>query len=187
MKKLLLVTLTILLFSCKVQQSNQSASTHPSTSASSDSIEISENTARVMTHKYRPHAVGFRNQTRTVWLSTSRIKMLYDILQYDTDQGLKTDGLRIYFAKYPGKDSSGQKYPHAYRNTLVFVSTKDSTVHKGKGTLTYHRDYYTGASVNGIKSQSNIKSTNRIVSIPENKGELCPPGDCAGALLLNNN
>lgn len=171
MKKLLLVCSTILFVACKVHQTTPTGGT-----ASSESVVISEDTARKMVRKYHPHSVGLRVQTRTIWLSKDRIKLMYDELQQDTPN-IKSDGLRIYLAKYPKIKSQNGKYEYAFHNTLVFVSTKDSIRHViGKklqdSIIHTHWDYFIGKQKRGIY-------------FIQNKGELTPPGDEEGALLLH--
>jgi len=128
------------------------------------SAQICVDSAYQMVQGYSGIDLANKMNTRSIWFSFQRIETLYKRLKYDRDT-LKygTDGLRIYLGKYPLEYASGQKHPHAGQNTIVFVSTKDSL-------RKYHRDYF--------------KQVMRIV--PENKGELCPPGDCPGngALLL---
>ncbi|TDO23881.1 hypothetical protein [Pedobacter duraquae] len=137
--------------------------------------DIVDSTAQICVDSAYQMVQGFsgidlNNQpnTRTIWFSFERIENLYKRLKYDRDtMKYGTDGIRIYFAKYPKEYAPGHAHPHAGQNTILFVSTKDSLQKK------YHRDYYT-------------QSPRPIPLTPENKGELCPPGDCPGngALLL---
>lgn len=128
-----------------------------------EASEICVDSAYQMVQTYRGRLFE-KEPTRTIWFSYKRIEKLYNKLKADRDSGMATDGLRIYFGTYPKEYKSGKKHPHAKKNTIIFVSTKDSL--NGK----FHRDYY----------------NNVMRLVPENKGELCPPGDCPsmGALLL---
>lgn len=125
------------------------------------------NDAHAMVLNYDPKKIDNFENTRTVWLPYNRIVQLYEYLKKDYEDGKTgTDGLRIYFARYPQTDQAGVKYEHPNYNTLVFVSTK-----KNKADTTKHDDYYVQVGM----------------ITPENKGELCPPGDCPtnGARLLD--
>ncbi|MBP1653158.1 MAG: hypothetical protein H6Q26_3315 [Bacteroidetes bacterium] len=125
----------------------------------------------------KPHKMG--SNTRTVWFSVSKLKALVD--QLETEGG---DGIRFYLASY---DSTYNKYDSAHthipekpywnRNTLVMVTTRDST----RNDSIFHWDYYNN-DPHGTLGKGRI-----ILAAPENRGELCPPpANCksAGALLI---
>lgn len=119
---------------------------------------------------YKGIGLDLKQNTRAVWLPFSRIENLYFLLKNEQEK-MGTDGLRIYFGRYPKEYEPGKRHPHAKQNTLLFVSTKSDSVKTKEGLFVkIHRDYF-----------------NQVIgTIPENKGELCPPGDCpgSGALLL---
>jgi len=125
--------------------------------------QVCPDSARVIVKNYKTNTVGGNENTRCVWFSMERIRTLDSLLKKEKSDGLGTDGIRIYFGTYPQYCKPGVNHPHAFRNTILFVSTKDSL-------QKFHRDYF----------------TTTVHMIPENKGELCPPGDCYanGALLL---
>ncbi len=125
--------------------------------------EICVDSAYQMVQTYKGRLFDTKT-TRTVWFSYKRMARLFHKLRADSAAGKGTDGLRIYFGTYPKEFAAGKKHPHAKKNTVIFVSTKDSL--NGQ----FHRDYF----------------DNVYKIAPENKGELCPPGDCLamGALLL---
>ncbi|SFW88666.1 hypothetical protein [Chitinophaga sancti] len=125
----------------------------------------------------RPHKMG--SNTRTVWFSASRLKALVD--QLEAEGG---DGIRFYFASY---DSTYNKYdsshthiperPYWNRNTLVMVTTRDST----RNDSIFHWDYFNN-DPRGTVGKGRI-----VLAAAENRGELCPPpATCksVGALLI---
>lgn len=126
--------------------------------------QLSVDSAYEMVQLYKGLDPDLKQNTRVIWFPFSRIESLYLRMKAEQEAGMGTDGLRIYLAKYPKEYAPGKKHPHANQNTLVLVSTKDSLKR-------FHRDYY----YDKLLRES-----------PENKGELCPPGDCPfnGALLL---
>lgn len=125
----------------------------------------------------RPHKMG--SNTRTVWFSVTRLRALVD--QLEAEGG---DGIRFYFAAY---DSTYNKYdsshthipqrPYWNRNTLVMVTTRDST----RNDSIFHWDYFNN-DPKGTVGKGRI-----ILAAAENRGELCPPpASCkgVGALLI---
>jgi hypothetical protein len=122
-----------------------------------------------------------RPNTRCVWFSADRLQAL--LTKIKSEGG---DGIRFYLASYDSiypKTIGGLTPPRAYwgYNTLVMVSTKDST---NKVDQKFHRDYYTSETGNTAN-----KPVNGFIlgGTPENRGELCPPPrDCGatGATLL---
>ena len=113
--------------------------------------------------------------SRSIWFSAERLQALLDKIK-----GEGGDGIRFYMATYDSvyntKVIGGIIPPREYwgYNTLVMVSTKDST---NKVDQKFHRDYYTSKP-----AKSNKPVLGFIVGgPPENRGELCPPPkDCAG-------
>lgn len=112
--------------------------------------------------------------TRAVWFGIDRLKALVEKIEAEGG-----DGIRFYYAAYDsvynGKtDSHTPIKPYWNHNTLIMVSTKDSSG--------IHKDYYTDFKLNG-KFKGFI-----ITARPENKGEMCPPPvDCngTGATLIS--
>ncbi|WP_143159923.1 hypothetical protein [Chitinophaga jiangningensis] len=127
---------------------------------------------------------GQRN-TRCIWFPKAEIQNMASIICRNDS----LDGVRFYLANYNLKYTDTlptREYenapPMVYRNktTLIMVPTWDS-VPKGD-TTHYHRDFIVLDSKGKvIKGRTFLRAIN-----PENKGELCPPGDCGpdGALLL---
>ncbi|PAW93988.1 hypothetical protein CKK33_10970 [Mucilaginibacter sp. MD40] len=120
--------------------------------------------------------------TRAIWFSVDRLQKLVNKIKSEGG-----DGIRFYLATYdtiyPARFAGGHKPAPDYwgHNTLVLVSTKDST---NKMNQKYHRDYYTDKLLgnNGQPSKGFI-----VGAEPENRGELCPPPrDCnsVGATLI---
>ncbi|TWR26196.1 hypothetical protein FPZ42_11250 [Mucilaginibacter achroorhodeus] len=118
--------------------------------------------------------------TRAIWFSADRLQKLANKVKSEGG-----DGIRFYLAAYDSVYSEGftggHKPDRIYwnRNTLVMVSTKDSTNKVGQK---FHRDYYTD------KPTANTPPRGFIVgNPPENRGEICPPPrDCntIGATLI---
>jgi len=147
-----------------------------------DSVKVPVAEARHLVANYAPHAgtvkrgVDSLPDTRAIWFELERLEAL--VRQIRKEGG---DGIRFYLATYDDsypKDAQGPHVPQrAYwgYNTLIMVSTKDSTANG----QTYHRDYYSEAGSNGPGLI--------VAATPENKGKICPPPvDCyaEGALLL---
>jgi hypothetical protein len=119
--------------------------------------------------------------TRSIWFSAARLQALLDKIKSENG-----DGIRFYMATYDttynDKVIGGIVPPREYwgYNTLVMVSTKDST---NQANEKFHRDYFTSKPA---------KSTKPLLGFivggpPENRGELCPPPvKCneTGALLI---
>jgi hypothetical protein len=121
-----------------------------------------------------------KTNTRCIWFSADRLQQLLDKIK--SEDG---DGVRFYLATYDSaypKVIGGLTPPQNYwsRNTLVMVSTKDSTNQVGTH---YHRDYYTSP-----KPKVNKPATGFILGgTPENRGEICPPPkncNSTGATLI---
>ena len=106
--------------------------------------------------------------TRCIWFSAERLQQMLDKIK-----GEGGDGIRFYLATYDSiypQAIGGLTPPPEYwgRNTLVMVSTKDST---NKKDQIFHRDYYTSP-----KPKANKPATGFILGgTPENRGEICPP------------
>ncbi|GGH06952.1 hypothetical protein [Mucilaginibacter phyllosphaerae] len=122
-----------------------------------------------------------RPDTRCIWFSAQRLQTLLDKIKSEGG-----DGIRFYLATYDttynAKMIGGIVPPREYwgYNTLIMVSTKDST---NKVDEKFHRDYFTSKPAN-----SNKPALGFIVGAPpENRGELCPPPvkcTSVGALLI---
>ncbi|GEM_PF-1543198 len=118
---------------------------------------ISFDEARAMVQNYRNtvgggSGAGANEITTSVWFSLEHLKKIYVILETEKLLGKGTDGVRVYFAKYPNGENKD-------RNTVVLVSTFEEQV----GKKTYHRDYF----------ESIMKDGKGM--LPENRGVLCPP------------
>ena len=118
--------------------------------------------------------------SRSIWFSAQRLQALLDKIKSEGG-----DGIRFYYAAYDtaypkviGSNTPPQMY-WGY-NTLVMVSTKDST---NQADQKFHRDYFTS------KAKGSDKPVKGFIlgTTPENRGELCPPPkNCneVGALLI---
>lgn len=186
MKKLMILTgLLFCMASCKNGGSSGGGSADNTNNlaslqaAAGPDFEIDSATAHLYVSDYTPYAgvavteAGKKSpNTETVWLSLARLQYL--VAKLDSEKSAYgTDGLRIYFARYPKNDPDSI----ADRNTLVFISTKSA---KNQNGDSIHLDYYT-------ESKSGVKKG--LGTPPENKGEICPPpAQCCtvGATLLCN-
>jgi hypothetical protein len=156
MKKLLLIAIgaTMLFVSCdKTGKKEQTANIDSSRLASdsvaadtSDAYEIDVKLARKMVDNYSHVLQSQRGssdaivQTQTVWLCLKRLKALVKQLEEEEKAGWGTDGLRIYFAKYPADYTANPA--HKDRNTLVFVSTKQENRVTDNKPAVIHLDYF---------------------------------------------
>lgn len=134
-------------------------------------------------YKQKGHSYTKKNSnTRCVWFSADRLQALLDKIKSENG-----DGIRFYLATYDtvynDKVIGGIIPPRMYwgHNTLVMVSTKDST---NKANEKFHRDYFTS------KPNKSDKPTLGFIvgGPPENRGELCPPPvkcNDTGALLIH--
>jgi len=91
---------------------------------------------------------------RCVWFPCEQVKYIYERLKAEN-----ADWLRVYFGRYPKKDTSGKDFDHPDTNTVVFVSTK---VIDGVSRVDYFDE--------------------KINMIPQNRGEQCEPS-CNGTEL----
>lgn len=162
-----------------------SATSTPDTSATTPGPdEIPFELAKRMVKYYEPHVgtlskpdgsiASTDGNTRSVWFDLDKLDKFVEILKKERAANGKTDGVRVYFGTYGDNAKEPSMYGldpnHSFRNTLVFVSTKDSV---NLANVHYHRDYF-----------NNEKAF--ILTGPANKGELCPPPvKCcdAGAVL----
>ncbi|RFZ91025.1 hypothetical protein D0C36_18960 [Mucilaginibacter conchicola] len=120
--------------------------------------------------------------TRAIWFSADRLLKLANKVKSEGG-----DGIRFYLAAYDSVYSDsfkgGHKPDRIYwnRNTLVMISTKDSTNKVGQK---FHQDYYTDKAT----ANANAPARGFIVgNPPENRGEICPPPrECktVGATLI---
>lgn len=190
MKKIVLITFAfaIVFLSCNSNRSSNLSSTDSISNMDVKRSTINDfrtvnniplDTAEKMVHRYKNHAGTVlidsrtppKDNSRCVWFDIDTLKKLVDGIKLDSG-----DGVRMYFATYSDKEKPhihrGQSYDVRKYNTLVLISTKpfpktDSNHH--------HLDYYNGNT--GFL----------MLSEPQNKGELYPPGQDEGALFLQNN
>jgi hypothetical protein len=103
-----------------------------------------------------------KNETKSVWYSYAQIKELWDEIQYQTANGKKVSGARIYLTSFL---DGNVKY--AKQMNTVFVLTEDI------GTATpMHKDFF-------IEEQADYGSRPAPVKILGlDHGTPCPP-DCA--------
>jgi hypothetical protein len=120
---------------------------------------------------------GKGQKTRSSFIPLGQLDSLVAALDAEK-KTIGTDGLRIYFGRYPKYHIDGKtQYEMAYHNTIVLVSTRDTMV-KTKGGLQpvrIHLDYF------GSKDKKKIM--NLLVEDPQNRTELCPD-NCDGSLLV---
>jgi len=190
MKKIVapLITLVVgfgigyLIFNNQNQSSN-----HLAESPNSEKlfVDISYKEAKVLVDNFRDHGRedvtgdinGAHDRTKAIWFSYDQIKGIYESLTKEKSNGVGTDGLRIYLARYPilcpkctASDSDIKYDPtlQVNRNTLVMVSTKTSST-----DTSIHVDYFdtTGRTQFFMNPMP-----------PQNRGELCQP-NCNGATL----
>jgi hypothetical protein len=116
--------------------------------------------------------------TSSIWFSKQRFDKLVYQLNTDRVNDNITDGVRFYFATYGNNADSdavnaGVDLAHSYRNTLVLASTQT------EGNI--HVDNYKPATATAKAIGFFVRPMDDI----QNKGELCPPGDCCddGATL----
>jgi hypothetical protein len=124
---------------------------------------------------HRPGGKGAK--TRSVFLPLSKLDSLTAALDAARKIDGKTDGMRIYFGRYPKLQLDKSPYKHAYMNTIVLVTTKLTRIlQKGaKDSISIHLDYY-GAPTKG-------KALRLMMMDPQNRNEICPD-NCSGATLV---
>jgi len=160
-----------------------------------DSVKVSVEVAKHYVKNYASHAgyvdstaasargITTQPETRCIWFSKARLSQL--LCQLEKEEG---DGIRFYLMTYNDTyapdDKKFRPIPppdHWGYNTLLMVSTKDSTI-KGQS---YHWDYYSEMDT----KLSGVKPGFIIDLVPENRGEICPPpSNCqdTGATLIEN-
>ncbi len=197
-KTLLLLSATAVIFSaCENQHAkDESKAEAPKLTAKQviDNDSLSYELAKQYVKNYEKHAgtvdsnysesnfakTKKKPNTRCIWFSADRILALAQKIK-DEDG----DGIRFYLASYDtvyAPKFNGRKPPRDYwgYNTLVMVSTKDSV---NKVDEHFHRDYYTNGKVTPSKPATGFI----LGSVPENRGEICPPPktcNTVGATLI---
>lgn len=182
-RSLLCVAAAALAFSaCQNQHADVAQATKPVVPFNYDSLSYER--AKQYVKNYEKHA-GHVDSTyteksglkvtvkkpnsRSIWFGIDRLQTLLDKIKSENG-----DGIRFYFATYDtvynNKVIGGIIPPRDYwgYNTLVMVSTKDST---NQANEKFHRDYYTSKPVGSSKTVSGFI----VGSPPENRGEMCPP------------
>ncbi|MBC7399744.1 MAG: hypothetical protein H7289_07340 [Mucilaginibacter sp.] len=116
-------------------------------------------------------------KTRSVFIPLTKLDALTAALDAARAKDGKTDGIRIYFGRYPKLQLDRKPYEHAWRNTIIIVSTKDTAILQrgGKQPVNMHLDYF-GAPNHKV-------ATFMLMVNPDNHGELCP-NNCDGATLV---
>lgn len=179
MKTLLPVLLVLCVFlSCKEKSAPATATVSTDDADTTNKIgpdAIPYELAKRMVQYYEPHVGTLQRpdgtastdgNTRSVWFDLDKLDKFVDMLKKERAANGKTDGVRVYFGTYG--DNAKEPAPYAlddsysFRNTLVFVSTKDSLVKENNAEVHYHQDYF--------KNEKAFTFTE-----PANKGELCPP------------
>lgn len=141
-----------------------------------DPFKVSIDDAFRMVANYAPraghvdHGGDSLPNTRAVWFSLERLKLLIDQLELDGG-----DGIRIYFAAYDDDytgSAPGSSVPPAHfwgHNTLLLVPTRDSMANGN----TYHRDYFfRGNQLMATPADTTLLSAPSEI---ENRGNVCPP------------
>ncbi|MGF7081059.1 hypothetical protein [Mucilaginibacter sp. UYCu711] len=116
-------------------------------------------------------------KTRSIFIPLTKLDALVAALDAARAKDGKTDGIRIYFGRYPKMQLDRKPYDHPYRNTIIIVSTKDTSILQrgGKIPVNMHLDYF------GAPDHS--KATFMLMINPDNRGEMCP-NNCDGATLI---
>jgi hypothetical protein len=116
-------------------------------------------------------------KTRSVFIPLTKLDALTAALDAARAKDGKTDGIRIYFGRYPKMQLDRKPYEHPWRNTIIIVSTKDTAILQrgGKIPVNMHLDYF-GAP-------DHKKATFMLMLNPDNRGEMCP-NNCDGATLV---
>jgi len=190
MKKLLLPLLTLIIgfaagyyfFNGKAKTATLIGPTGPFTSQTS----ISYDEAKLLVDTFGTHWMDDNNdhmggkgwKTRSVFLPLKELDSLVAALDAERMKDGKTDGMRIYFARYPKLHPDKKTpYDHPRLNTIVMVSTRATRIlpRGAHDSLTIHLDYY---------GSSDKKKPMQLFALdPQNRGELCPD-NCDGASLL---
>nr|WP_067060926.1 hypothetical protein [Mucilaginibacter sp. L294] len=191
---LLYVAVAALAFSaCQNQHADLAQSPKPTLTFNYDSLSYAK--AKSYVTNYEKHAgkvdstyaekgvtvTKKKDNTRSIWFSAERLQALLDKIKSEGG-----DGIRFYLATYD--TSYNTKIigvvvpPREYwgYNTLVMVSTKDST---NEVKQKFHRDYFTSKPAKSDKPTLGFI----VGGPPENRGELCPPPikcNATGALLI---
>jgi hypothetical protein len=124
---------------------------------------------------HKPGGKGLK--TRSVYIPLPRLDSLVAALDAARKKDGTTDGLRIYFGRYPKMQLDKNPYIQPFMNTLILVATKLTRILPtgAKDSISIHLDYY-GAP--------NSKTPMRMfVMDPLNREELCP-NNCDGATLV---
>lgn len=193
MKKLVLPLITLIIGFAAGYYFNASKSTAPATATAALAINdyhaenaISLEEAKLLVDTFgtkglddadnRPGGKG--PKTRSIFLPLKKLDSLIAALDAARAKDGKTDGLRIYFGRYPKFMPDGKtRYQHPFRNTIILVSTRDTAVII-KGTtqpVNIHLDYF--------GDPTNPKKIQTFAIAPQNRGEMCPD-NCNGAILV---
>lgn len=194
MKNLLFPLVTLIIgfaagyffFSCKEGESGKPSAvtmSAPGNYTSENSISYDEAKMMVDTFgmygmqdaSHRPGGKGAK--TRSVFMPLTKLDSLVAALDAARKIDGKTDGIRIYFGRYPKLQLDKKVYNHPFMNTIIMVTTKYTKIlQKGaKDSIGIHLDYY-GASTRS-------KPMFMLMVDPQNRNELCPE-NCDGATLV---
>src|ERR1700744_4859649 len=156
MKKLLLPLLTLIIgFAAGYYFFNGKTKTTIGTSGGpimSDN-SISREEAQMLVDTFGAHWMDDSNnrmggkgqKTRSVYISLKELDSLTTALDGERKKDGTTDGIRIYFGRYPKYHPDGKTpYEHAYHNTIILVSTKTTRIlpRGSKDSISIHLDYY---------------------------------------------
>jgi len=187
MKKLLLPLITLIIgfaagyYFTKTKAPAATALTGPFTSGNS----ISQEEAQMLVDTFGMYGMedahhkpgGKGSRTRSAFIPLAELDSLCAALNAERLINHVTDGIRIYFGRYPKMQMDGKTpYEHAFHNTIILVSTKTAHV-LPKGSLDsvkIHLDYF---------GSQNKKLVLRMFTDPQNRNALCPD-DCDGATLV---
>jgi hypothetical protein len=187
MKKLILPIITLIIGFIAGYYFNKGGltTTRPVTEYSSKN-SISQEEAQMLVDTFGMYGLQDANRvpggkgpkTRGSFIPLKELDSLVAALDAQRKLNGKTDGIRIYFGRYPKFQPDGKtQYPMAYHNTIILVSTKDTTIiPKGsKDPIRIHIDYF------GSRDRKRVLGL--YAEDPQNRADLCPD-NCDGALLV---
>lgn len=187
MKKLILPVITLIIGFIAGYYLNKASltSTRPVTGYRSEN-SISQEEAQMLVDTFgiyglqdAHHVPGGKGpKTRSSFIPLKELDSLVAALDAQRKLNGKTDGIRIYFGRYPKFELDGKtQYPMAYHNTIVLVSTKDTTIipKGGKNPIRIHIDYFGSGNRRSVLGLYGLDAQNRA--------DLCPD-NCDGSLLV---
>jgi hypothetical protein len=186
MKKLILPLITLIIGFIAGYYFNRTSATAAHTGGYGSKHSISREEAQMLVDTFGIYGLqdanhvpgGKGEKTRSSFIPLKDLDSLVAGLDEQRRLNGKTDGIRIYFGRYPKFQPDGKtRYEMAYHNTIILVATKDTMImpKRGKNPIRIHIDYFGSGDSKKVLGLYGLDVQNRT--------DLCPD-NCDGGLLV---